>query len=506
MSNDVPDRPRREHGSAFFQVMVDETGVGVAAYRSDGRYDFVNDAFVELLGTTRDAIVGEPIWSVNPEFDRDRFDAYWDSFDAGDTRTAETILERTDGETIPVQTTTTRTEIGERTYHFGTIQDISNRKRHERSLSALLATTREFMEAEDQVAVAERAVETARTVLDQSTTGVWLYDDEADKLVPVAATASAEELFEAVPPYEPGEGLTWKAFERGEPAVYEDVHEHPERYNRDTLIRSQISLPLGSYGVMNIGSTEPAAFDDVDVSLARLLAVNLEGALERAKREDTLREQRRELAHQNERLEEFAGIVSHDLRNPLNLARGKVQLAERTGDFEHLDDADDALGRMEGLIDRTLALARKGEIIGERETVALGDVARNCWQTAGTEDGTLEILEPIEVSADANRLSQLLENLFHNAVEHAGESVTIRVGPLEDGFFVEDDGPGIPDGDRVSVFEAGFSTSAEGNGLGLSIVNLIAEAHGWSISIEDADESGARFEFRTEDVAGHDAA
>jgi PAS domain S-box-containing protein len=502
MSSDAPDRIRQDHGSAFFQGMVDETGVGVAAYRSDGRYDYVNDAFADLLGTTRDAIVGQPIWSVNPRFDRERFDAYWDSFGAGETQTAETVLERTDGETIPVQTTTTQAEIGDRVYHFGTIQDISERKRQERSLSALLATTREFMEAEDQDAVAERAVETARTVLDQSTTGVWLYDEDADRLSPVAATASAEELFESVPPYERGEGLTWRAFEQGEAVVYDDVQTHPARYNPDTPIRSQISLPLGSYGVMNIGSTEPAAFDDVDVSLAELLAVNLEGALERAQREDTLRDQRRELAHQNERLEEFAGIVSHDLRNPLNLARGKLQLALRTGDTQHLEDADDALDRMEGLIERTLSLARQGQIIGERTTVSLDEVARACWHTTETPESSLEIVEPVEVSADEERLSQLLENLFHNAIEHAGESATIRVGPLDGGFFVEDDGPGIPSSDRVSVFEAGFSTAEGGNGLGLSIVSLIADAHGWSIEIADSEEGGARFELRFEEESG----
>jgi signal transduction histidine kinase len=226
--------------------------------------------------------------------------------------------------------------------------------------------------------------------------------------------------------------------------------------------------------------------------------VNLEGALERAQREDTLRVQRRELAHQNERLEEFAGIVSHDLRNPLNLARGKLQLAQQTEDLEYLAGADDALDRMEGLIERTLSLARQGQIIGERERISLGELAECCWSTAGTETGTLEIVEPVEVSADEERLSQLLENLFHNAIEHAGEDVTILIGPLADGFFLEDDGPGIPSGDRVSVFEAGFSTADEGNGLGLSIVKLIAEAHGWSVSIEEAESGGARFEIRSE--------
>ncbi len=60
---------------------------------------------------------------------------------------------------------------------------------------------------------------------------------------------------------------------------------------------------------------------------------------------------------------------------------------------------------------------------------------------------------------------------------------------------VEDDGPGIPEADRESVFEAGFSTANEGNGFGLAIVQQIAEAHGWTVTVSESEAGGARFEF-----------
>nr|WP_079991684.1 ATP-binding protein [Halobaculum gomorrense] len=68
------------------------------------------------------------------------------------------------------------------------------------------------------------------------------------------------------------------------------------------------------------------------------------------------------------------------------------------------------------------------------------------------------------------------------------------VGVLDDGFYIEDDGPGIPENKREDVFDAGYSTAEDGAGFGLSIVKHVAEAHGWEIQVTDGSEGGARFE------------
>ncbi|MDZ7745244.1 MAG: PAS domain S-box protein [Halobacteriales archaeon] len=202
----------------------------------------------------------------------------------------------------------------------------------------------------------------------------------------------------------------------------------------------------------------------------------------------------RELERQNERLDEFAAVVSHDLRNPLNVARGRLQLARETGDAEQFEKSTAALDRMEQLISGLLSLARHGQRVGELESVELESVARAAWGSV-PGDATLNTDTIPPVRADSERLSQLFENLFCNAIEHGDDSPTVTVGRLDEGFYVADDGPGVPAEDREQVFEFGHS-GGDGTGFGLAIVRSIAEAHDWSVSLTESESGGARFEFR----------
>ncbi|ELZ55159.1 MULTISPECIES: PAS domain S-box protein [Halorubrum] len=203
------------------------------------------------------------------------------------------------------------------------------------------------------------------------------------------------------------------------------------------------------------------------------------------------------LERQNARLDSFASIVSHDLRNPLNVAQGRVELArELSDDAENLDAALDALARMESIVERTLALAREGETVGDPERVDLAAVAADSWSTVDTGSAALSVETEREVLADPDRLRNLFENLMRNAVEHAGSDVSIRVGDLSDGFFVEDDGPGIDPAVADSLFEPGESGAAGTTGFGLAIVQEIATAHGWSVAATTGADGGARFEVR----------
>ncbi|MFB6137768.1 MAG: PAS domain-containing protein [Halobacteriaceae archaeon] len=207
---------------------------------------------------------------------------------------------------------------------------------------------------------------------------------------------------------------------------------------------------------------------------------------------------REALAERNERLEEFASIVSHDLRNPLNVATGRVELARRSGDEAHLEDAAAALDRMAELVDDLLALARQGREVESPEPVDLAAVASEAWAAVETHGADLAVESERRLLADQSRLAQLFENLFANAVQHGGRDVTVRVGllPDDEGFYVADDGRGIAEEDRESVFDAGYTTAEEGTGFGLRIVEDVAAGHGWSVALAESESGGARFEVR----------
>lgn len=215
---------------------------------------------------------------------------------------------------------------------------------------------------------------------------------------------------------------------------------------------------------------------------------------QRKAREQQLRATKEDLEASNQKLEQFAGVVSHDLRNPLSVASGHLELARKTGNAEHFDKAATAHERMERLITDLLTLAGDGETVGERMPVRLPNIVRTSWETAGSPAGTLTVETERTVLADRERLRQLFENLFRNAVEHGGASVELTVGNCDGGFYIADTGPGIPAEQRDEVFQYGHSEREDGTGLGLAIVAEIVAAHGWDITIADSTTGGARFE------------
>jgi signal transduction histidine kinase len=264
-----------------------------------------------------------------------------------------------------------------------------------------------------------------------------------------------------------------------------------ERFELGSYIGDKVVIDDDLYGTLCFADSEPRdrPFSDAERTVVRLMSRWTSYELER-------RRTTAELERQNDRLEEFAEVVSHDLRNPLNVLQGSIGLAEETGDSHYFANCRRAAERMQRLIDDLLTMARQGDAVADLEVVDLATLADDCWGTVDTPEATLEVSIETETTlwADPNRTRQILENLFRNAVEHGGERVSVRVGELDDGFYVEDDGPGIPPDERERVFESGYTTATDGTGFGLKIVEGVAEAHGWEVSVTEGPEGGARFE------------
>jgi len=220
----------------------------------------------------------------------------------------------------------------------------------------------------------------------------------------------------------------------------------------------------------------------------------------------------RRLERQNERLDAFARTVSHDLRNPLAVSKGFLELERDERDSENLVEVAAAVDRMERIVDDVLAIARQGNEATDATPVSLAAVAESAWSTTDTGEATLSLETERTLRADGGRLRRLLENLFRNAVEHGstgdqnalraddsvehgGDAVTITVEDTPEGFAVADDGVGIDAENLNRAFEAGVSGADDGSGLGLDIVRTIANAHRWTVRAVETDTGGARFEF-----------
>ena len=220
-------------------------------------------------------------------------------------------------------------------------------------------------------------------------------------------------------------------------------------------------------------------------------------------RDITTRKRREaDLMAERDRLDEFAGIISHDLCNLLGAAEGWLEVVQAECDSAHVDDVANAIDRSQAVINDLLTLAQKGDTIGCIEPVPLTALVEECWQVVPDDQATLVVDDDRTISADRSRLRQLLENLFMNAVEHGSDDVSISVGGVDDGFYVADNGVGIPDSERDRIFEGGYSTAQDGTGFGLRIVKQIVDAHGWEIAATDSDSGGARFEITGVEVSG----
>mgnify|MGYP000005855908 CR=1 FL=1 len=198
-----------------------------------------------------------------------------------------------------------------------------------------------------------------------------------------------------------------------------------------------------------------------------------------------------------------ASVVSHDLRNPLDVAKANLQAARETGDSEYFDAVAGAHDRMERIIQDVLTLARGQRVVTPSEQIDIETVVEDAWRSVAAEQATLETADALPTTtADPDRLRRVFENLFRNAIEHgtagsdarAEDRVTITVGPLENGFFVADDGAGVPPDEQEAVFSPGYSTKDSGTGLGLAIVEKIVTAHGWDVTLTTGADGGTRFE------------
>jgi len=376
------------------------------------------------------------------------------------------------------------------------------RKQREQTLTALQKSTRELLNTETQAEIGDIIVETLTDDAALADAVVYRFDADENRLEPMSSSFEAETGANGLGSFGAGsDAPVWRSFREGETRFIEPT---ASEESVDDLLASEavtapdeasdgrrtMVVPLASYGVLAVAATDRETFDGKAQDLVQLVAATAEAALKRTDRE-------RRLQRQNDRLDSFASMLAHELRNPVTIGQIYSNQLPDGADGDAVEYVTEAFDRIEDMIDVLLVLARSREAVDERAPVQLADVAQKAWKQVDAPDATLEIPADHTIQADETYVRHLFRNLLENAVEHGGADVTVTVGDLPAGFYVADDGVGVPADERDDVFETGYTTAADqgGTGLGLAFVRELAEIYEWNYAVTESESGGARFEF-----------
>ncbi|MFB6272545.1 MAG: ATP-binding protein, partial [Salinibacter sp.] len=489
-----------------------------ARLHPDGTYDsaFVSEHAETLLGISADPEGFHARFANHvPEPHRDAFRAsVEEAVDAGAAWRHEMPFETPSGRQLWLLGASIPEQRNGKTIYNGVILDITERKERERILKneqeALQSMYRITADREaDFETKVRRLIDLGRDHLDLPYGFLTRISEKEQEVVLASGTHPLLQAGESCPL---SQSYCRKTIQEESSLVVQDATEEGwagdpayGTFGLGAYIGAKVIVEGELHGTFCFAAEEarPQPFTNRERTFVELMAQWVSYELEQ--RRATTR-----LERQNERLDSFASFVTHDLRNPLNVAMGRLQLAQNApsdpdgkSDGEQADQGPDhlaavgrALTRMNDLIEDVMTLTWSEQTLDpdDRTPCRLAEVATTSWGHVDTAQATLHTDDGLILRAHKDRLQRLLENLFRNAVEHGGNAVSIRVGELDGGFFVEDDGPGIPPDEREAVLREGYSSNEEGTGLGLSIVQSIVEVHGWSLSVAESKDGGARFE------------
>lgn len=461
---DVTELKRRELEARSFWRAVEHAGHSIYRTDLDGTIKYVNPAFERISGYSSDEVIGEtPSLFKSGLHDEEYYSTLWKRILDGQVWEGEVINRRKDGKLYTINQTIAPVHgpDGDLEEFVAINTDVTHRKQ----LRETLREQRDRFHALFKT-VPEPVVE--------------MKFQDGDPIV-----TNVNPAFENVFGFERteiiGENLD-------ECIVPPDRTDEADRLNQRGIAGEPVEVEVTrrtTQGVREFLLCTAHLADDEEHHRSYAIYLDI----------SELKRRERELKRKNERLDTFAALVSHDLRNPLNVALGGLDLYRTTGEAEQLDRTERALDRMATIIKEMLSMARNGQSEAEFDTISLEAIAHEAWSVVEGPATALSLeIGDDEIRGDPDRVQTLFENLFRNAIDHGGDDVTIVVERTQSGIAVEDDGPGFSRDDVEDLFKPGFTTNPDGTGCGLAIVKQVVDDLGWAISATEGRSGGARFE------------
>jgi PAS domain S-box-containing protein len=466
MSQDVTDHRETERKLAEserrYRTLVEHFPNGaVGLFDEDLRYTVIGGSILDEVDVSAEEVVGQTVWERYPDELAEKLEPKFRAALDGETNSFE--FEFHDrywlAHTVPISD-----DEGDIFAGIVMVQDITERAEYEWKL--------------------EESERRYRTLAENFPNGiVTLFDHDLDY------TLAAGQAFDYIP-VEPGDVDGGNLHEVWD----EDLAERLEPAFEAALDGEERSVELEYVGREWVVRVVPIFDEEGDVFGGMTMAQDI---TERIERERKLEETVEKLEASNERLESFASMLAHELRNPVTIGQIYSQQLATEADSEAAEYVTEAFDRIEEMIDVMLVLTRGHEAVGDSSQLSLADAAQDTWAELDAPETTLSVEVEETVRADETYLRHLFRNLFENAIQH-GDADVIRVGETSTGFYVADDGTGIHEENEDAVFEAGFTTAADegGTGLGLAFVQELADVYEWACTVSDSETGGARFEFR----------
>jgi len=311
-----------------------------------------------------------------------------------------------------------------------------------------------------------------------------------------------------------GDSIVARAYRQGQTLSFDDVREAGDRVDRGR-VRSAAYIPIGPFGTISVGTTEPGGIDAFDVQLIEILARNAETVMRRLADEAELREAR-DVAEEASRLKSaMLANMSHEVRTPLTSILGFAEVIEKetTEESTRIFARRVRVGslRLRDTLDSVLHLSRlEAEALtpATEPVDVLQEVKDTCDELAplAEESGvtlSLDVLASTTTcETDPFAVQRILRNVIGNAIKFtpSGGSVDVTVAAGEGGVVVDvvDTGIGMSESFQRRMFDAftqeseGIRREHEGSGLGLAIVRKLLDLIHGQIEVESTSGLGTR--------------
>ncbi|WP_226010618.1 histidine kinase N-terminal 7TM domain-containing protein [Halomicrobium salinisoli] len=404
------------------------------------------------------------------------------------------------------QVTAIEDQHGDQRGRLVVLRDVTGQQRRQDRLEALQSATREFITAESEREIAQLAVSFADRVLDGDAAAVYLA--EGDELRPAAVSERLEREYDAAELVvdDPSDPVV-RAYETGTATT--------ERRAGDAAAgRQRLAVPLEGHGALTVERGEGAAFPAEDEQFAEILARTTQVALTQIERERELRESRATVERRSEQLEFFNGVLRHTLRNALLVIRGRAEHLREDVDGESAAHLDRIVGWCDDLTELSEKIRAINDTVtaseAERlETIALSDRLRDRAEQVSAARGGVTVDCDVDdgLRVLANELvDDVIDSVVRNAVRHNDADsprVEIRGRRIADRVRIEvtDNGPGMTDEMKETVFDRDVATSQTAHGFGLYFVSVMMNLYGGTVWFEDNEPRGtvAVMEFRCAD-------